>query len=67
MPVRLAVDELRPVRWNDAAYERLVLDPSIKDLVLSFVETHEEARELPTDVIKSKGKCFYSSNILTPY
>ena len=54
----MALDDLRPVRWNDAAYERLVLDPSIKDLVLSFVETHEEARNLPSDVIQRKGSCF---------
>lgn len=49
------VDELKPVEWNDEAYEHLVYDKQQKDLVLSFVENHHGTQRRDDDVIAGKG------------
>ncbi|KAK4183064.1 ATP-dependent zinc metalloprotease YME1L1 [Podospora australis] len=35
------VDDIKPIKWNDQAYDHLVYDEQQKDLVLSFVESHQ--------------------------
>ncbi|QSS55017.1 AAA family ATPase [Histoplasma capsulatum var. duboisii H88] len=50
------VDELKPVEWNDEAYEHLVYDKQQKDLVLSFVENHHGTQRRDDDVIAGKGQ-----------
>ncbi|PGG97335.1 hypothetical protein GX51_07369 [Blastomyces parvus] len=50
------VDELKPVEWNDEAYDHLVYDQQQKDLVLSFVENHHGAQRQEDDVIAGKGQ-----------
>ncbi|KJK82420.1 hypothetical protein H634G_02614 [Metarhizium anisopliae BRIP 53293] len=38
--------DIEPMVWNGEAYEHLVYDPQQKDLVLSFVESHDRASTL---------------------
>jgi len=42
--------------WNDQAFEHLVYDEQQKDLVLAFVENHNNTTPMPGDVIKGKGE-----------
>ncbi|KAL8297395.1 hypothetical protein RB597_006481 [Gaeumannomyces tritici] len=51
------IEEIRPMVWNDEAYEHLVYDEQQKDLVLSFVENHtQNNRHKELDVIMGKGQ-----------
>ncbi|KJR86328.1 AAA family ATPase [Sporothrix schenckii 1099-18] len=49
------VEDIRPVAWNDQAYDHLVYDEQQKDLVLSFVESHGHTKHKVDDVIIGKG------------
>ncbi|CAK7227073.1 hypothetical protein SBRCBS47491_006445 [Sporothrix bragantina] len=49
------VEDIRPVQWNDGAYDHLVYDEQQKDLVLSFVESHGHTTHKVEDVIIGKG------------
>ena len=53
------VDDVRPMVYNDAAFDHLVYPPEQKDLVYSFVEHHQRTRASGSemdDVIKGKGQ-----------
>jgi hypothetical protein len=59
------VDDIRPIAWNDEAFDHLVYPEEQKDLVLTFVENHKRTRRIAAsndenlvddDVIKGKGK-----------
>ncbi|KAH7029193.1 aaa family ATPase [Microdochium trichocladiopsis] len=51
------VEDIRPMVWNDKAYEHLVYPEEQKDLVLSFVESHKkDGRQEVDDVIIGKGQ-----------
>jgi hypothetical protein len=53
------VDDVRPMIYNDAAFDHLVYPPEQKDLVYSFVEHHQRTRASGSemdDVIKGKGQ-----------
>lgn len=50
------VDDIRPMKWNDDAYDHLVYDEKQKDLVLSFVENHKRTKSGVEDVIMGKGQ-----------
>jgi len=54
--VSFYVDDVRPIRWNDDAYDHLVYDEQQKDLVLSFVENHKRTNSSVEDVIMGKGQ-----------
>ncbi|CAK7206585.1 hypothetical protein SEUCBS139899_009383 [Sporothrix eucalyptigena] len=49
------VEDIRPIKWNDGAYDHLVYDEQQKDLVLSFVESHGHTTSKVEDVIIGKG------------
>lgn len=34
------IEDIQPMVWNDDAYDHLVYDPDLKDLILTFVENH---------------------------
>jgi hypothetical protein len=63
------VEDIKPVAWNDQAYDHLVYDEQRKDLVMSFVESHSGIRsgtsgpgeqgpsKVMEDVIAGKGVC----------
>jgi hypothetical protein len=51
----LAVDRLGPINWQTTAFDKLVIPPQRKDLVLSFIQTHTETRSMGTDIVKGKG------------
>jgi hypothetical protein len=53
--VSFYVDDIKPVVWNDDAYNHLVYPEEQKDLVLSFVENHESTKREMDDVIIGKG------------
>ena len=53
--VAFYVEDIRPMEWNEQAYDHLVYDPQQKDLVLSFVESHGQAKPQVEDVIMGKG------------
>jgi SpoVK/Ycf46/Vps4 family AAA+-type ATPase len=42
--------------WNASAWDHLVYDDQAKDLVLAFVENHNNAKPLMGDVIVGKGE-----------
>lgn len=50
------MDDIKPVVWNDDAYDHLVYPEEQKDLVLSFVENHESTKREMDDVIIGKGE-----------
>jgi SpoVK/Ycf46/Vps4 family AAA+-type ATPase len=54
--VNFYVDDIRPIKWNDDAYDHLVYDEKQKDLVLSFVENHKRTKSGIDDVIMGKGQ-----------
>ena len=49
------VDDIKPVVWNDEAYDHLVYPEEQKDLVLTFVENHQRTKGVD-DAIMGKGK-----------
>ena len=53
--VQFYIDDVRPVIWNDEAYEHLVYPEEQKDLVLTFVENHQRMKGDLDDVIVGKG------------
>lgn len=50
------VDDIKPVQWNDDAYDHLVYPEEQKDLVLSFVQNHQNTKQEMDDVIIGKGQ-----------
>ena len=54
-PVRFYVDDIRPVSWNNEAYDHLVYSEEQKDLILTFVKNHQQMKEGLDDVIVGKG------------
>ncbi|KAK1761536.1 ATP-dependent zinc metalloprotease YME1L1 [Echria macrotheca] len=56
------IDDIKPMAWNDEAYDHLVYDEQQKDLVMSFVENHGAAAAARRkvkgmqDVIAGKGE-----------
>lgn len=49
------LEDIKPMEFNESAFEHLVYDEQQKDLVLSFVENHDHVKSGVTDVIKGKG------------
>ena len=54
--VTFYVDDIKPIKWNDNAYDHLVYDEKQKDLVLSFVDNHKRTNSGLEDVIMGKGQ-----------
>ncbi|CAK7237270.1 hypothetical protein SCUCBS95973_009905 [Sporothrix curviconia] len=50
------VDSIRPVRFNEHAFDRLVLPASHKQLVLAFTQSQIKNKHKFDDVIAGKGK-----------
>ena len=60
-----SVEDLRPIQWNDQAYNHLVYDEQQKDLVLSFVESHGHSTTNMDDVIIGKGMLYFCQILIT--
>ncbi|KAL8794731.1 MAG: hypothetical protein Q9195_002685 [Heterodermia aff. obscurata] len=56
LTVKFYVDDIRPLQWNDEAYDHLVYPEGQKDLVLTFVENHQRTKAGLDDVIVGKGQ-----------
>ena len=54
--VNFYIDDIKPVVWNDEAYEHLVYPEEQKNLVLTFVEHHKGMEQGMDDVIMGKGQ-----------
>ncbi|KAK4159877.1 ATP-dependent zinc metalloprotease YME1L1 [Cladorrhinum sp. PSN259] len=55
--VSFYVEDIKPMTWNDEAYDHLVYDEAQKDLVMSFVESHGQSKvRAMEDVIAGKGQ-----------
>jgi SpoVK/Ycf46/Vps4 family AAA+-type ATPase len=54
--VNFYVDDIKPVNWNDDAYDHLVYHEEQKDLLLSFVDNHKILTHGVDDVIVGKGQ-----------
>lgn len=54
--VSFYVDDIKPMHWNDEAYDHLVYPEEQKDLVLSFVDNHKRTKQDIDDVIMGKGQ-----------
>lgn len=52
--VELPVDRISDVKWNKAAFESLVVDPPIKELITALI-TNQLANEKATDLMEGKG------------
>lgn len=52
--VDLEVDQIRDVVWNERAFENLVADVDMKELILALV-TNQLGSETNTDLIENKG------------
>ncbi|ETS77200.1 hypothetical protein PFICI_11074 [Pestalotiopsis fici W106-1] len=50
----LAADRISPVKWNKEAFQKVVIDPKAKDLILALVN-NQLASEVSTDLIEGKG------------
>ncbi|KAK1753318.1 P-loop containing nucleoside triphosphate hydrolase protein [Echria macrotheca] len=50
----LAVARLKPVQWDQTAFERLVLEQDTKDVIKALV-THKVKNTVSTDLIRGKG------------
>jgi hypothetical protein len=53
--VRILVDGVKDISWNDSAFDSLVLPPGHKDLILSFIKGHNSRKHVFDDVIEGKG------------
>jgi hypothetical protein len=51
-----ALDRLTDIGWTSKAFESLVLNPKLKDLVHSMVKQHRKGTSEFDDVVKGKGK-----------
>ncbi|KAL8692933.1 MAG: hypothetical protein Q9218_002135 [Villophora microphyllina] len=51
-----AVDRVCDIKWNDTAFERLVLPEDHKELILALIESQIANKETFDDVIQGKGK-----------
>lgn len=50
------MEDIGPIKWNDEAFDHLVYDEQQKDLVLSFVESHNHSSQQQLDdVVMGKG------------
>lgn len=54
--VKLYIDHANPVPWNYEAFDRLVLPSNYKNLIISFVESQAENRDVFDDIIEGKGQ-----------
>ncbi|KAK3988891.1 ATP-dependent zinc metalloprotease YME1L1 [Cladorrhinum sp. PSN332] len=55
--VSFYVEDIKPMTWNEEAYDHLVYDEAQKDLVMSFVESHGQSKvRTVEDVIAGKGQ-----------
>lgn len=64
--LEFAVSEVSEIKWNDKAWDSLVLDPATKDLIQALVESRKfnPATKID-DVIQGKGKGLVSEFPLT--
>ena len=51
-----ALDRMTDIDWTSKAFESLVLNPKLKDLVHSMVKQHQKGTSEFDDVVKGKGK-----------
>jgi hypothetical protein len=52
--VELEVDRISEVEWNKEAFQSLVVDPPVKELITALV-TNQLASEKATDLMDGKG------------
>jgi hypothetical protein len=50
------VNSVQEISWNSGAFERLVLPPQQKELILGFTESQKDYKEAFDDVIEGKGR-----------
>ena len=50
------MDEIHDIKWNDSAFDSLVLLSDQKDLILAFAKSQFQNNEVFDDVIQGKGK-----------
>ncbi|KAI2465774.1 putative AAA family ATPase [Annulohypoxylon bovei var. microspora] len=50
------VDFIQAIRWNDLAFDNLVLEGGYKRMITSFVESHVANKEAFDDIIEGKGQ-----------
>ena len=55
LQVYFYVDNIREIRWNVEAFQRLVLPHDYKEIVLAFVESHLSEKHDFDDVVQGKG------------
>jgi AAA+ superfamily predicted ATPase len=51
----LLLDHITPIVWNKLAFERLVLDPEVKELITALVSVHISAKH-SADLVEGKGQ-----------
>ena len=53
--VTFSIDSVKEIRWNDGAFESLVLPQDHKELILALTESQRESKDNFDDVIQGKG------------
>lgn len=51
-----AITRAKDVVWNEAAFNKLVIDPKRRDIVHSLVKSHKNSGAVFDDIIQDKGK-----------
>lgn len=50
------VDNVFPIKWNDTAFDNLVIPDGYKKLILAFANSQRSASQVFDDLISGKGK-----------
>ena len=50
------IESIKPIAWNEDAFESLVAPPGQKDLLLAFAQSQARNKEMFDDVIQGKGR-----------
>ncbi|KAL9594135.1 MAG: hypothetical protein Q9219_007198 [cf. Caloplaca sp. 3 TL-2023] len=61
-----SVDSVSDVKWNNTAFERLVLPKDHKELILALIESQIANKETFDDVISGKGESSHSEDAINP-
>ena len=56
--VDFEIDGVKEVKWNNYAFERLILPNDHKDLLLAFAKGQRDSTEEFDDIIEGKGKLY---------
>lgn len=51
-----AISKIKDVVWNEAAFDKLVMDPKRRNIIHSLVKSHRNNGDVFDDIVRDKGK-----------